>query len=344
MQAAGLVTVNASSTFVTWGAAIKLEFESDNLHLTARTTDTGIAQLVATMQRQTRTIGSLGQTVGTMHGQLASLQRELAALRQAGVAAPSTPAPARSPARRSATPRQSPGMGASPASPANTTTASSAVDALFADEAAAADDADAADDAADDAASPPLSAPLAGFHGLLPTSGQNSSASISGQKAFSFYQNCMANGGALPAFEAKLKQQKTKAELCLKWFNAMATAEEMVILKPPAPAAAGEPVPKPDTGKRRTICTELNRLMVALLCDAYESASLEVPRDFEKDGYLLPASGIATHTDSQLKAKGRVPDTFTFAAWRRAHEDREQQQVGAAGASSGPPKKKSRKK
>ena len=120
----------------------------------------------------------------------------------------------------------------------------------------------------------------------------------------------------------------------------MATDEEKVILKPPAPAAAGEPVSKPDAGKRRIICTELNRLIVALLCETYEATSLEVPRDFEKDGYFLPASGIASHADGVLKVKGSVPDTSTFAAWRKQHE----QQARSAGPSNAPPKKKLKKK
>ena len=78
--------------------------------------------------------------------------------------------------------------------------------------------------------------------------------------------------------------------MCVKWFNAMATAEEKIILKPPLPAAAGEPAPKVNTGQRRTISRMLNTLLVERLIEAYETASANVPRDFFKENYLLPAT------------------------------------------------------
>ena len=127
---------------------------------------------------------------------------------------------------------------------------------------------------------------------------------------------------------------------------AHAAAEEKVILKPPAPATAGEPAQKPADGKRRAICIYLNRLIVERLIQAYEEASTTVPRDFQKDGYMLPASGVATHAEGSPKKAGYVPETSMFAWWRTQHEQAalEENQAGGAGPSGAPPKKKPRKK
>ena len=153
------------------------------------------------------------------------------------------------------------------------------------------------------------------------------------------------SGGAVPAFDPKHKQQKLKAELLFKWFNAMATAEEKAVLKPPPPAAASaEPVPKPDEGQRRIICAKLNSLVVQRLVDAYTDASLSVPRDFLKESYVLPASGIASHAEGDLKKKGCVPDPSTFASWRKQHEQQEQQVGEASGSGSRQPPKKRKTK
>jgi hypothetical protein len=68
------------------------------------------------------------------------------------------------------------------------------------------------------------------------------------------------------------------------------------------------------------------------LAQAYEEASLEVPRDFSKEGYMLPATGIATHCDaaSKLKGKGLVPEPSTLAAWRQQHEEQEASGEGSS--------------
>ena len=120
----------------------------------------------------------------------------------------------------------------------------------------------------------------------------------------------------------------------MKWFSGMATTKEKAILMPPpaplpstpAPSTAipdclasepTEPVPKPDEGVRRTICALLNMLVVERLTEAYLAASLAVPRDFKKVGYLLPATGVSSHAEGDLKAKGHVPNTSTFAGLPR---------------------------
>ena len=114
----------------------------------------------------------------------------------------------------------------------------------------------------------------------------------------------MAKGGVIPHLEPK--QQKPKAAICIKWFNSMATDEEKAVLKPPKPAAPGEPEPRPDQGQRRTICAKLSTLVVQLLVDAYEAENIEVPRDFLKQSYALPASGVSSHATGILKQRCEI--------------------------------------
>ena len=153
----------------------------------------------------------------------------------------------------------------------------------------------------------------------------------------------------------------------MKWFSGMATTKEKAILMPPpaplpstpAPSTAipdclasepTEPVPKPDEGVRRTICALLNMLVVERLTEAYLAASLAVPRDFKKVGYLLPATGVSSHAEGELKAKGHVPDTSTFAAWRHNRDKPTEPETsgetsgGPPKTSGGPPKKKPRRR
>ena len=97
---------------------------------------------------------------------------------------------------------------------------------------------------------PPPPPPRPAFGSLLPSSGQKAT-SLTGVNAADFYEECMAKGGVIPHLEPK--QQKPKAAICIKWFNSMATDEEKAVLKPPKPAAPGEPEPRPDQGQRRTV-------------------------------------------------------------------------------------------
>ena len=101
----------------------------------------------------------------------------------------------------------------------------------------------------------------------------------------------------------------------------MATPEEKRILHPPLSGPDGEPPPAPDNGRRRTISMNLNTLVVARLSEAYVDEGLLVPRDFLKEGYLLPTTGVASHCDSQLKKRRRVPDPSTFAEWRKQYTE-----------------------
>ena len=130
----------------------------------------------------------------------------------------------------------------------------------------------------------------------------------------------------------------------------MTTDEERLILLPPKPAQPEEPQPKPDDGKRRIICKNVAYLIIQRLMEAYRAAQLEVPRDFLKESYALPATGIASHAIGSLKQKKQVPDPSSFATWRKQHERAQQEQVqGQADAAAGPsrsmppPKKKSKR-
>ena len=84
---------DATSIFCTWGALIKTHFDLANLHLTARTVDTSSAQLVAA-------VTGVGRIVGGLHAQVASLQREVARLRGQAAAGQSAvcPSPLATPA------------------------------------------------------------------------------------------------------------------------------------------------------------------------------------------------------------------------------------------------------
>ena len=74
-------------------------------------------------------------------------------------------------------------------------------------------------------------------------------------------------------------------------------------------------------------------------CVAYVDADLPVPRDFLKEGYLLPVTGVASHCDGQLKRR-RVIDPSTFADWRKQYEEKE---ASGAGSCLSQPKKKAKR-
>ena len=78
------------------------------------------------------------------------------------------------------------------------------------------------------------------------------------------------------------RRDKSKGQLCVQWFNSMATDEERAVLKDRLS----------DLGKRRLIVSGLHALIVKRLRDAFkEEAKVEVPREL----------GRADHNISQLK-------------------------------------------
>ena len=292
---------NADSIFRTWGEAIKTHFDLANLHLTARSVDTSSAQLVAA-------VTGVGLIVGGLHAQVASLQREVARLRSGQAAAGQSvacPSPIAAPPEHApASPQASP-LGATAASPA------AAVGAAFA--------------AAASATPVPPQQPKPNALTCLkqPDASVTPAYSISGKKAADFYLETQAKGGAIPsAFEGK--QQKGKAELCVKWFDAIALTAEKASLRPAERAAGAPRPPKPDEGERRKLGERLHGLCVTRLREAYADAGINT-KDFDiaKGNYSLPISGFASHAEVLKGAKARtkiIIDTSALAAWRANHE------------------------
>ena len=147
---------------------------------------------------------------------------------------------------------------------------------------------------------------------MLPATAQASPAvSLTGAKAHTFYDETMAKGGALPVMVSK--QHKAKAELCMSFFNGMATAEERAQLTPPVATA-----PALEDGERRRLVARLHQAVIARLTAGYEAARVTVPRDYAKGDYNLPATGIASAVEA---LKGKVIfDPSTFEAWREVWE------------------------
>ena len=307
----------APVVFSRWGVALKLQFELDNLHLTSRSADTGVVQVVTVVQ-------SLGRTVSGMHATLGALQREMAQLSSLGGAQlPSARTPSRS----------APGSAAQGRASTSRASASQS-------HASASRNSDVADEAEGEGGSPlpappPLPPPPDAFSAMLPAVAKGPAVSITGAKAHTFYDETMAKGGTLPAFVSK--QQKQKAELCMSFFNGMATAEERAQLKPAvAPATALE------DGMRRRLVARLHEAMCARLTAGYEAAHATVPRDYAKSDYYLPATGIASAVEA---LKGKVIfDPSTFKAWREVWEKERESRRESGEGEAAPAKKKPKKK
>ena len=328
LEEAGLVQDQGEgpSAFGLWVQAIKAQFEADNLHLTMSPTAPGLSPLVAAVQNLGRSVGGMHAQLASMQREMAGMQRELTGFRQASSPQLRSPAPPRS---RSGTPMRH-------------------MEELETETEAPAP--------APPTPPPPMPTrgPLAGLGGLLPSSGQKPTQTLTDRKAHTFYGECMAEGGALPPLAPK--QAKPKGELLLKWFSAMATQEEKAVLKPPPPAQPGQPAPKPpDEGQRRVICERLQArhahhahaphacacptraralapplahhalayahqgLLVARIQEAYVQAGISQGRDLQKADYKLPASGLASH-DEKLRGAKVILDPSTFPAWRKEYE------------------------
>lgn len=76
-------------------------------------------------------------------------------------------------------------------------------------------------------------------------------------------------------------------------------------------------------------------MVMARLRAAYRDQGVEVARDLAKADHVLPASGIASHTE---KLKLRM-DFSTFPAWRKQFEE-----AGSSEAAAGAPARKKQKK
>ena len=140
-----------------------------------------------------------------------------------------------------------------------------------------------------------------------------------------FYANVMARGGVVPS--AFSDGDKGRCRLLLAWCNAMATTDEQRLLKP---AKAGTVLP--DAGARRTAALRIHKLVVARLCDFYDSPK-DVPRELGKGN--LSCSSLENRV-RPLAAKEKLsPKDFTaavakaslFAEWRKAYEEKDAQQA-----------------
>ena len=75
---------------------------------------------------------------------------------------------------------------------------------------------------------------------------------IKGAEASDFYANCMARGGGLPP--GLSRQDRDKGDQVLTWFNAMATDDEKLLLKPAKPVGMHCRA-RATGGVRRSACT-----------------------------------------------------------------------------------------
>lgn len=145
---------------------------------------------------------------------------------------------------------------------------------------------------------------------------------LAGVTVGTFYVNCMGRGGVPPP--GLTDGEKGRANEIIKYFNAMATDEEKLLLKPPR---AGTAIPDP--GDRRLKGEELHRLMIARLCAAYVNPN-DVPRELGKGN--LPASSfqnrlraLKDHLKNCKEKKAdaiqvTLVDESSFAQWRREYE------------------------
>ena len=139
-----------------------------------------------------------------------------------------------------------------------------------------------------------------------------------------FYANIMARGGVVPS--AFSDGDKGRCRLLLAWCNAMATPDEQLLLKP---AKAGTVLP--DAGARRTAAARIHKLVVARLCDFYDSPK-DVPRELGKSN--LSCSSLENRVRSlaareKLSSKdfsAAVAKASLFLEWRKAYEEKEAQQ------------------
>ena len=167
---------------------------------------------------------------------------------------------------------------------------------------------------------------------LTPVRGSSSSSAphrlaavtLGGWSAADLYLDCMRKyGGSHPP--ALSPQDKLRATLVIRFFTAMATEAEIVLLQDRAE----------DLGKQRRTVQHLEALVARRLAQAFEAAGTGVPRPLQKKGgsyAQMRASGIET----QLKELRRcgctvVADRAEFATFRTRTE--------ASGGGGGGPKR-----
>ena len=221
-------------------------------------------------------VRALGRSLSEMKSELGALRRDLVAERRRSASAPPTPASA-------------------PPNPAHL----------------------AAILIADAAAAPAAGSP--GMGSLISTVVGGTEATpatieIKGAEVGDFYANCMARGGGLPPGISR--QDKDKGDQVMEWFNAMATDDEKLLLKPVKPGHA-----LPSSGDRRRTAVRLHKLVVARLSEAFGD---HVPRELGK-------GNLAVYSlDNRLRALKALtppititPNKYAFATWRLARNEQD---------------------
>lgn len=140
---------------------------------------------------------------------------------------------------------------------------------------------------------------------------------LKGATAGDYYRNLMERGGQLPA--GLNDGDRGRAKLILEWFNAMATAEEKALLRPPRAGCA-----MPDPGERRRTSELLQNLVIGRLSEAFLRRCDKIPDALAK--WTLPATGIQDRI-GQLKKEPKqseigvtpvtvVTNSTAFQDWR----------------------------
>ena len=258
-----------------WGATIRAKFDTDNVHLTMGRTATGDGGTA-------QVIRALGRSLSEMKAELGALRRDLNTERRRSASAPPTPA------HTTTSPIASPAGAAAPAAPPVAPAAA----------------ADAAPSAGPSGMGP-LIPPVAGGTEPTPTPIEIKA------EAGDFYANCMARGGALPP--GLSRQDRDKGEQVMDWFNAMATDDEKLLLKPARPGHA-----LPSSGDRRRTTERLHKLVVARLCAAFGQ---NVPRELGKGKLgVFPLDNRLRALKALKPSITVVPNKAAFAVWRSKHE------------------------
>jgi hypothetical protein len=260
LQAVGLARDGAAPVILRqWGVEIQRQFDIDNLALKVRSESSDLIQLVTALQhelaeltQQRTALNELGRVVSGMHQPIGALTRSsishLGAPHRLSTSSCSSPSGGPPSDEASSEPEPQLLLGENLQPPP-------AAPPLL----------------------PPQQPPPNAFASML-VAGQNSNptVSITGAVAADFFNDCMLKqGGALPL--VKSKEESAKANLCLKVFSAIATAEELALLKPQAAST-----PPRDPGERRGLVARLNELVVVRLMDGYLRAGKKVPKGMEK--------------------------------------------------------------
>ena len=158
-------------------------------------------------------------------------------------------------------------------------------------------------------------------------------ASTQGVSATAFFFQYITTG-VMPPFDSG---DKHRAALTASWFEAMAVADELRILRPQASTAAGSKPPTPDEGVQRRIISKLHHLVRLRLRDAFSalpkktdsssSSSSEPGSKKRKREVAWPKSldtplllGSLESRIKELKKWGVIIDLGELAEWRRAQE------------------------